>query len=236
MASDEQHPAPTLAVVGGARVREDHGATIRPDTDRGSGVDSNPGAALARPARPDTTPPPLVCLVAAERADVLLPPLREHFAHEPLVTVIVERRTPRRPLGPAAQPRRRAPIAERDPMRALPPELHHEAGELRLVQRLEPLRRTHEDSTMTDLIAKCLAIEPEAASELWWRISERVLARLTLHLGQLAAGDAARAMLGRILDELPGYQAEREPLSAWLDAVVDRYADDHKRRRWDQSG
>ena len=31
-------------------------------------------------------------------------------------------------------------------------------------------------------------------------------------------------VLGRILDELPAYDAEDEPLEEWLDDVVDRFA------------
>ena len=88
---------------------------------------------------------------------------------------------------------------------------------------------------MADLVGKCLAVEPEAVSELWWRVSERVLARLRPRLGQVAVEHAGREMLGRILDELSGYQAEREPLAAWLDAVVDRYAEDRSRRPSGQS-
>ena len=121
-------------------------------------------------------------------------------------------------------------------MRVLPPALRHEARHLRLVQRMEPLGRTHEDTDTADLVGKCLAVEPEAVSELWWRVSERVLARLRLRLGQLAAEDAAHHILGRILDELSGYQTEQEPLTAWLDAVVDRYAEDHSRRLSGPSG
>lgn len=192
---------------------------------------------MGHAGRPDTERPRFVCVVPPDRADVLLSPLREHFAREPLVAVVVERRTPsgtRRLLDPG-EIRRRAPIAERDPVRALPAELRHEARHLRLVQRMEPLRRTHEDTNLADLVGKCRAVEPEAVSELWWRVSQRVLARLRLRLGHLAAEDAAREMLGRILDELPDYQAEREPLTAWLDAVVDRYAEDHLRRSSDQS-
>ena len=49
-------------------------------------------------------------LVAAEQADVLLAPLREHFAGEPEVAVMVERRTANRADRP---------IAERDPARAI---------------------------------------------------------------------------------------------------------------------
>ena len=40
--------------------------------------------------------------------------------------------------------------------------------------------------------------------ELWWRVSERVLARLSLRLGHLSAEVIARHILGRSLDELPG--------------------------------
>ncbi len=169
----------------------------------------------------------IICLVAAERAEELLPALRDHFAREPQIAVVVERRTSARDLLPherGGQIHRRAPVAERDPRRSLPPEFHHEAAHLRLVQRMEPLRRTYEDTDTADVVAKSLAMDPEAVSELWWRVAERVLARLTLRLGPLTADGAARDMLGRILDELPAYQAEREPLTAWLDAVVDRYA------------
>ncbi len=241
MAYDKQDAVPTLAVVGDLVAGRTADSRFGRDADRGDGGQVQEGAAglIGRAGRPDTERPRLFCLVAAERADTLLPPLREHFAHEPLVAVVVERRRPggpRRLLDPAGEIHRRAPTAERDPVRALPPELRHQARHLRLVQRLEPLRRTYEDTDMADLVGKCLAIDPEAVSELWWRVSERALARLRLRLGQLTADDAARDLLGRILDELSGYQAEREPLTAWLDAVVDRYAEDHLRRLSGQSG
>ena len=235
MADDKNDAAPILAGVGGLVAGITADSRFGRDTDCSDRGQAQEGAAglIRRAGRPDTERPRLFCLVAAERADTLLPPLREHFAHEPRVAVVVERRRPSgagRLLDPAGEMHRRAPTAERDPVRALPPELHHQARHLRLVQRMEPLRRTHEDTDMADLVGRCLAIDPEAVSELWWRVSARVLARLTLRLGQLSADDAARDMLGRILDELSGYRAEREPLTAWLDAVVDRYAEDHLRR------
>jgi hypothetical protein len=185
----------------------------------------------ARPDPADDVPekrPHLVCLVPPEKADVLLSPLREHFAADPLVTVVVERRVPSdtpRVVDRLGEGQRRAPIAERDAVRALPPELRHEAQHLRFVQRMEPLRRTHEDTDTSDLVDGCLANDPEAVSELWWRVSERVLARLGLRIGEHEAADSTREMLGRILDELPGYRPQRESLSAWLDTVVDRYAE-----------
>ena len=191
-----------------------------------------------RPELPDKRPH-LVCLVPPERAEVLLSPLREHFAADPLVTVVVERRMPgdtSRVVDRLGEGQRRAPIAERDAVRALPPELRHEAQYLRFVQRMEPLRRTHEGTDTSDLVEKCVANDPEAVSELWWRVSERVLARLGLRVGQHEAANSTRQMLGRILDELPGYQAQQESLTAWLDEVVDRYAEEPSRRRSDPTG
>ena len=154
----------------------------------------------------------IFCLVPPERADTLLDRLRTHFAGQPQVSVLVERR--------AAD---RGPVAERDPARALPPELRPEARHLRLVQPMEPVRRTYEDSPLDELIERSVAGDAEAVSELWWRISERVLARLRLAIGVFAAERATSEVLGRVLDELPGYDAARQPPSAWLDRVVDRY-------------
>jgi hypothetical protein len=160
-------------------------------------------------------------------AEPLLPALRAHFAPDPLVAVLVERRTPndgRPPLVTSGRIGRRAPVAERDAARALPAELRVDARHLRLVQPLAPLRRTHEDTDILALVAKTVALELEATSELWWRVSPRVLARLALCTGRDPDASAARAMLGRILDEAPGYHPAREPLTDWLDAMVDRFA------------
>ena len=154
------------------------------------------------------------CLVAAEQADVLLAPLREHFAGEPEVEVRVERR----PATRAARP-----MAEGDPGGAIPPVLRRAAPHLRLVQPMEPVRRTYEDAGLPELIDRSVAADPEAVSELWWRVSERVLSRLRASIGVFAAERATSQVLGRVLDELPAYDAERQPLSAWLDVVVDRY-------------
>ena len=154
----------------------------------------------------------IFCLVPPERADTLLDRLRAHFAGHPHVSVLVERR--------AAD---RGPVAERDPARALPPELRPEARHLRLVQPMEPVRRTYEDRPHAELIERSVAGDAEAVSELWWRISERVLVRLRLAIGVFAAERATSEVLGRVLDELPAYNTARQPLSAWLDRVVDRY-------------
>jgi hypothetical protein len=173
--------------------------------------------------------PFLFCLVPAERADALLEPLREHFAHDPHVAVLVERRAPG-PQRPSWAPgddhaHRRAPAAERDVIRALAPELRRQARHLRFVQRLEPVNERHQDTSTPDLVAAIRTGEPEAASELWWRVAERVQMRLRARLAQTAtAPRPERGILGRILDELDDYDPYERPLLGWLDDVVDRYA------------
>jgi hypothetical protein len=171
----------------------------------------------------------LVCLVHPQRAGVLLPVLRGRFAREPLIEVLVERRAPAglpRPADPCRATVHRAPVAERDAVLALPPELRHEASHLRLVQPLATLRRTHEGTDIGALVASTLAMDPHATSELWWRVSPRVLARLELTLGRTPDLRAARSVLGRILDALPTYDPASDSLTAWLDGVADGYAED----------
>jgi hypothetical protein len=76
---------------------------------------------------------------------------------------------------------------------------------------------------MTELIRRSVAAEPEAASELWWSVSERVLERLRLAIGVFAAERATSHLRGRLLAELPAYDPAQQPFGAWLDVVVDRY-------------
>jgi hypothetical protein len=170
----------------------------------------------------------IYCLVPASRADTLLEPLRAHFADDPHVTVLVERRKPeaRQPhwIPGTEHPRRRAPAAERDLVRALPPRLRRDARHLRFVQRLEPVSARHQETTPTDLVHAIREGDAEAASELWWRFAERIQLRVRARLGEAAAATAERTVLGRILDELDDYDPHAKPLPAWLDDVVDRYA------------
>ena len=49
--------------------------------------------------------------------------------------------------------------------------------------------------------------------------------RLRVRLGDIEAARAERNVLGRILDELQGYEHDPDrPYTAWLDDVVDRFA------------
>jgi hypothetical protein len=173
-----------------------------------------------------TQRPYIFCLVPPERADELLGPLRRHFADDPYVAVLVERRAEAVPhLVPAGQERhRRAPVAQRDLLRALPPALREEAGSLRFVQRMEPLGRRHQQTKTPALVDAIRSGDPEAASELWWRSNERVRTRLRARLGDVDGSRAEKGVLGHILDALDGYEEDGRPFSVWLDDVVDRYA------------
>jgi hypothetical protein len=164
-------------------------------------------------------PPRLVYVVPAEHAEEL-DSLRTHFAGEPQVEVVVERRG----RDGDAPVQRRAPVAERDPGLAMPAGLAPDG--LRLVQPLEPVGRALEAAQLDDLIERSIAAEPDAVSELWWRIGERAMARLRLRVGAFLVQGLTSQLLGRMLDELPGYDPRREPLTAWLDRVVDRFAAD----------
>ena len=164
--------------------------------------------------------PRLIYLLAADRAEELAR-LRERFADEPQVEVVVDRRERQRPAPPRPQLRRRAPVAERDPARALP---DLPADGVRLVQPLEPVGRVHEATSLDELVTRSLAAEPAAVSELWWRTGERVMTRLRLLVGRRRADRSTSQVLGRILDELPAYDPQDEPLEEWLDDVVDRFA------------
>ena len=165
--------------------------------------------------------PRLIYLVPADRAEALAR-LRERFADEPRVDVVVDRRERQRAAPPRTQPlRHRAPVAERDPARALP---DLPADGVRLVQPLEPVGRVHETTSLDELVTRSLAAEPAAVSELWWRTGERVMARLRLQVGRRRADRSTSQVLGRILDELPAYDPLDEPLEEWLDEVVDRFA------------
>jgi hypothetical protein len=172
--------------------------------------------------------PHIFCLIPPDRADELLAPLRRHYAGDPALEVLVERRrgsdTPRF-LAPVEQRHRRAPIAQRDLADSLPDLYRDEADALHFEQRLMPLSRVHQGTSTGDLVAAVRTGDPGAASELWWRVHERVRMRLRARLGDVEGARAEGRILGRILDEIDDYEHEPDrAFSAWLDDVVDRVA------------
>ena len=174
--------------------------------------------------------PHIFCLIPPERADDLLVPLRTHYAGDPALEVLVERRrgsdTPRF-LAPVEQRHRRAPVAQRDLARSLPERYRDEADALRFEQRMMPLGGVHQGTSTDDLVTAVRNGDPGAASELWWRVNERVRTRLRARLGDVEGPRAEGKILGRILDEIDDYEHDPDrAFSAWLDDVVDRFAAD----------
>jgi hypothetical protein len=172
--------------------------------------------------------PHIFCLIPPDRADELLAPLRRHYARDPALAVLVERRrgsdTPRF-LAPVEQRHRRAPIAQRDLADSLPERYRDEADALRFEQRMTPLGGVHQGTPTDALAAAVRNGDPGAASELWWRVNERVRMRLRARLGDVEGRRAAGRILGRILDEIDDYEHDPDrAFSAWLDDVVDRFA------------
>jgi hypothetical protein len=170
--------------------------------------------------------PFLICLVAPELAEKLVPRLLEHFSEDPRVAVLVERRAADRPGASSRVAEQRAPVVARDIVRALPPELRREARYLRFVQRLEPVRETHAYAPTADLLDRVRADDPDAVTELWWRFHERVRVRVRSRLGDDAvAGSAGPEVLGLLLDSIEADDPDPARLGAWIDGLVDRYVD-----------
>jgi hypothetical protein len=116
-------------------------------------------------------------------------------------------------------------VAERDLVPSLPERLREEADGLRFEQRMQPLGGVHQGTPAEQLITAIQDGDPDAASELWWRINERVRMRLRVRLGDVEAARAERHVLGRVLDALQGYEQDPDrPYTVWLDDVVDRFA------------
>ena len=174
--------------------------------------------------------PHIFCLIPPDRADELLAPLRRHYAGDPALEVLVERRrgsdTPRF-LAPAEQRHRRAPVAQRDLSDSLPDRYRDEADALRFEQRMQPLSGRHQATSIDDVVSAVRAGDPGAASELWWRTNERVRMRLRARLGDIEGPRAEGKILGHILDAIDGYEQDPDrAFTAWLDEVVDRFAAD----------
>ena len=90
---------------------------------------------------------------------------------------------------------------------------------------MQPLGGVHQGTSTDDLVVAVRNGDPGAASELWWRVNERVRMRLRARLGEAEGQRAEGKILGRILDEIDDYEHDpHQAFSAWLDDVVDRFA------------
>ena len=166
-----------------------------------------------------TTPTPLIfCLVPRNLADAILEPLRRHFAPSG-VAVIVEKRDGK---PSKTWETRRAPLLPRE-LAELPDELHEYAGELKMVQRMEPVGPDLQDATLLEVVQAVVNADGGAATELQWRIHARVFARIQYTVGTHKAPTIPTLpIIGAIVDRLPSFTGESDgAFLAWVDDVVD---------------
>jgi RNA polymerase sigma-70 factor (ECF subfamily) len=200
----------------------------------------------------------IYCIVPRGLADRLHEPLRRHFAGDPKVEVIVERRTRRRRRNderraqaapskwpePAGDERRRVratggrragerrveavPVA---PPRDLPRRLRRYAEDLAFVERIAPSQLREEDQLAARLVARAQAGDPAAFSEIYTRYFDRVFGYMKVALRDYhEAEDQTQQVFADLLAGLAKYERRKQPFRAWLFTVTRNRAVDALRR------
>lgn len=179
----------------------------------------------------------IFCLVPKRLADDLLGDLRAHFARDDRVRVIVDRREgERRASARGGRPARSAQ-EDREDRRSgrdrrrptlprwhdvLPPALRASAEGVQFVQRMLPVSGGLSGVGVDEVVEAVRAGDPEAPTELYWRVYERVHSRLCVLLGGSGAADrAAPVAFGRILDALGDPANAELPFDPLLYDAVD---------------
>jgi len=169
----------------------------------------------------------------------VLEPLRRHFAGDENVDVVVERRAGERRPGiddrilrdfSRPQAERRAQTIPRG-LPPLPPELERYAPEIRVIQRLAPVRATLADMDLLEVVRIAQnSDDSAAATEILWRTHERVSRRLEIQLDDpREAEKAVKATYGLIFDRIREFDPEDLPFEGWVDRIVDERAAELRR-------
>jgi RNA polymerase sigma-70 factor (ECF subfamily) len=178
------------------------------------------------------------CIVPADLAGELHDVLWRHFARDPSVEVVVERRgenrrseSRRRDSGPMTFERRyvqapegrrvgdqRAPSLAVDAQAELPHQAAPYAARLGFVERFAPAPEYLEDQDSARLVIRVQGGDFDAFAQLYERYFDRVYTYLRLGLGDAAAAEAgAQDTFVAILDDLPSVTLSTErPFRAWL--------------------
>jgi RNA polymerase sigma-70 factor (ECF subfamily) len=183
------------------------------------------------------------CLLPRALAPRLHEGLRRHFAEDPDVEVIVERRVSerRQPAArrvadqPVATDRRRirngdgqrvaerrslllSPASRSPPLNKLPRRARAHAAELRFVERLEPARQQLEDEDTARLITRIQGGDHDSFHLLYLRYFDRVYTYLRVLLKDVhEAEDLTQQVFLSVLQALPRYEHRR---SFWVWLVV----------------
>jgi RNA polymerase sigma-70 factor (ECF subfamily) len=191
------------------------------------------------------TRPVVYCLVPRDLAPRLHDQLRHHFAADPSVEVVVERRgadrrsetdrrspaddgvtlaVERRGIRSATGRRiaeRRAALVPVDAPAPLPRRAREHTPRLVFVERLEPSGQEAEDADTLRLVARFQAGDRDAFAILYMRYFDRVYGYLRIALGDPhEAEDAAQQVFIKLLGALPRYQRRRTPFRGWLFVIV----------------
>jgi RNA polymerase sigma-70 factor (ECF subfamily) len=192
------------------------------------------------------TRPIVYCLIPRALAPKLHELLRRHFAADPSVEVIVERRcverrrgVERRAQAMAAGPERRQVravagrrIAERRVLLLavaapgpLPRRAREHAHRLAFGERLEPVGQLVEDADSARLVMRIQAGDREAFSLLYMRYFDRVYGYLRLLFRDPhAAEDAAQQVFLKAFENISVYEPALGPFRGWLFVVARNFA------------
>lgn len=185
------------------------------------------------------------CLLPRDLAGKLHEPLREHFAGDPAVEVIVERRRSERRAVPErrerlgsllAQPAERRRVRNRAGRRAgdrraaqvpagssdlLPERARSYADWITFVEVCEPADSYIEDQQTARLVTRIQSGAADEFASLYMRYFDRVYSYLKLALNDArAAEDATQQVFNDVIQALPGYDCGGQPFRAWLVAFA----------------
>lgn len=168
--------------------------------------------------------------------------LRRHYARDPAVEVVVERRSAdRRGEGERRSAESRRASAERRRIRAhsgrriadrrvpsasveappLPRRARPYAARIVFVERVLPSTQHAEDVDTARLVTRFQAGDPEIFGELYVRYFDRVYAYLVVALGNPhEAEDATQQVFMKLLEALPRYEFTGTPFRAWMFVIV----------------
>jgi hypothetical protein len=172
-------------------------------------------------------------LIPNALGDELLAPLRKHFADDPTVEVIVEKRTSERRAGIDNRILRDLDRRKGDERRAqtiprglpdLPAVAVPYADELRIIQRMTAVRPGLEDLPIEEIARLAVEGHPDAPTEIYWRSYERAYRRMAAHLNdQRAADKVMKRAFGFVFDRLASFDPVEDEFILWLDRAIDAF-------------
>ena len=193
------------------------------------------------------------CVIPYGLAAKLHEPLRDHFAGDPAVEVIVERRTGdrrgsterrrgsasaeaerrvvRNQAGRRVGPRRAPTLAVG--ARPLPRKARPHADRIVFVERVEPSAEHQADLDAARLVTRFQAGDPDAFTALYMRYFDRLYSylRVLFREDPHEAEDVTQQVFVRAFEALPRYERRSQPFRAWLFTIARNLAMTRLRQR-----